>query len=270
MTVAFVFQGGSSLAAVQVGMLRALTEAGIVPDIVVGCSAGAINAVGFARNPTQSGVDELRRMWLKVRRRDVFPMSPRAMLAGLTGRGDGLVKPTRLQSLLERELRVRELRATTIRAHVVATDATSGNPVVLSEGPAVQALLASSAIPGLLSPVVWGGRPLIDGGISADTPILQAEALGATTSYVLPSLVEAPADGPAAGALPNMLRSLNMLVGRSSANDLAAARGEVHMLPVPTLHGVNPLDFRRSAEYIRIGYDSARGWLSRRPALVAV
>ncbi len=63
MTVAIVFQGGSSLAAVPVGTLRALTDAGIRPDIVVGSSTGAINAVAFAQNPTHAGIDELRCLW---------------------------------------------------------------------------------------------------------------------------------------------------------------------------------------------------------------
>jgi NTE family protein len=270
MTVAFVFQGGSSLAAVQVGMLRALVDAGIRPDLVVGSSAGAINAVAFAQNPTLDGISDMQRLWNGLRRRDVFPMSPRALLRGLSGRGDSLVKPGRLRSLLEREVRVRDLRETAVPVHVVATHAGTGRPEVLSAGPAVDALLASSSIPGVLPPVSWHGKPLIDGGVSADVPILQAEALGATTSYVLPSLVDAPADGPTAGALPLLMRSMGMLLERTSDHDLAAARGDVHVLPVPPLHDLNPFDFRHGGEYIRIGYDSTRGWLSRHPAAAKV
>jgi len=269
MTVAFVFEGGSSLAAVQVGMLRALVEAGIRPDLVVGSSAGAINAVAFAQNPTEAGIEDMRRLWVGMRRRDVFPMNPRSVLSGLSGRGNGLVKPGRLRSLLERVVQVGDLRETSVPAHVVATHALTGRPEVLSEGPAVDALVASSSIPGLLPPVSWRGKSLIDGGISADVPILQAEALGATTSYVLPSLIDAPADAPVTGALPIMLRSMGMLLERTSGHDLAAARGEVHVLPVPSLRGLNPLDFRHGAEYVRVGYDSAQGWLNRNAALVA-
>ena len=269
MTVAFVFQGGSSLAAVQVGMLRALHDDGIRPDLVVGSSAGAINAVAFAQNPTEAGIEDMQRLWAGLRRSDVFPMNLRALLAGLSGRGNGLVKPGHLRTLLERILQVRDLRDTPLPAHVVATHALTGRPEVLSEGPAAEALLASSSIPGLLPPVSWHGKPLIDGGISADVPILQAEALGATTSYVLPSLIGAPLDGPVTGALPIMMQSMGMLLERTSGHDLAAASGEVHVLPVPSMHGLNPLDFRHGAEYVRLGYDSTRGWLSRRPALVA-
>jgi NTE family protein len=269
MTVAFVFQGGSSLAAVQVGMLRALTDAGIQPDLVVGSSAGAINAVAFAQDPTHAGIEDMRNLWAGLRRRDVFPMSLRALLSGLSGRGDALARPDRLRTLLERTLHAHDLRDTVIPAHVVATDAVTGRPEVLSEGPAIEALLASSSIPGLLPPVLWRGKSLIDGGICADVPILQAEALGATTTYVLPSLVDASADSPATGALPIMLRSMGMLLERTSGHDLSAALGEVHVLPAPPMRGLNPLDFRHGAEYVRVGYDSARGWLNRHAAPVA-
>lgn len=66
MTVAFVLQGGASLAAVQVGMLRALTESGIRPDLVVGSSAGALNAVAFAQDPTSNGLDQLHQLWIRA------------------------------------------------------------------------------------------------------------------------------------------------------------------------------------------------------------
>ncbi len=67
-TVAFVFQGGGSLSAPQVGMLRALAQAGIVPDLVIGTSAGALNAVAFASDPTARGVQRLTDLWLMLSR----------------------------------------------------------------------------------------------------------------------------------------------------------------------------------------------------------
>src|ERR1700691_275552 len=73
--VAFVFQGGGSLAAPQVGMLRALTEAGVTPDLVIGSSAGALNAVAFASDPSLAGLRTLETVWLSLRRRRVAPFS---------------------------------------------------------------------------------------------------------------------------------------------------------------------------------------------------
>lgn len=79
-TVAFVFQGGGSLSAPQVGMLRALTEAGVTPDLVIGTSAGALNAVAYASDPTVAGLRRLERLWLNLRRRDVAGISARTLL----------------------------------------------------------------------------------------------------------------------------------------------------------------------------------------------
>src|SRR5262245_37189552 len=86
--VAFVLEGGGGLAAGQVGMLRALTEAGIAPDLVVGSSAGALNAVGYASDPTPTGLDRIEAMWASARRRTVVPLSPGRLLAAAAGRGD--------------------------------------------------------------------------------------------------------------------------------------------------------------------------------------
>lgn len=262
MTVAFVLQGGASLAAAQVGMLRALTAAGIRPDLVVGTSAGALNAVAFAQNPTPEGLDELERLWTSIRRGDVFHLSARSLITGLTGRSNSLAVPDRLRALIERGLHIHDLGEAVIPAYVVATDAATSAPVVLSEGSALEALLASSSLPGILPPVRRDGRLLVDGGVSADVPVLQAEALGATTSYVLPATFTPAPAAPATGAVPVLIRTLGRMLERSTVRDLAAARGKVHMLPSPSLPGPNPLDFRRASEYIRLGRESADRWLA--------
>jgi NTE family protein len=260
-TVAFVLQAGGSLAAGQVGMLRALLEAGIRPDLVVGSSAGALNAVAFAQNPTEAGLDELEELWGRIRRRDIFPFSPRHLVNGLTGRRSGLVSPDRLRALLARHIGVGRLEDAMIPVRVVTTDAATGRPAVLSSGPALAALLASAALPGIFPPVELGGRLLIDGGVAADIPILQAEESGATTSYVLPMGSAGPSR-LAQGALNNALLATRQLLSRITADDVAMTRGQVHVLPAPTIASVNPMDFRSSGQLIRDGYDSTTSWLS--------
>lgn len=266
MTVAFVLQGGASLSAAQVGMLRALTEAGIRPDLVVGTSAGAINAVAFAQDPTLDGLERLQGLWSDVRRRDVFPVRLRSVAAGLAGRRSSLVASDGLRRLIERGLRVGDLRDTVIPAHAVAADADTGEPVVLSDGPAAQAVLASSTIPGILPPVRRRGRLLIDGGVSADIPILQAEQLGATESYVLPAVAGTEESLSSCAALPAILHTLNVMIDRVTRHNLAQASGRVHLLPAPVVPGANPMDFDHGAELIRLGLTTTRDWLSTREA----
>jgi NTE family protein len=260
-TVAFVLQGGGSLAAGQVGMLRALFEAGIRPDLLIGSSAGALNAVAFAQNPTSAGLDELQELWSRLRRSDIFPFRPRWLLHGLTGRSNGLVSPDRLRTLLAGHIGIDRLDDTVIPARVVTTDAVTGRPVVLSNGPAVPALLASAALPGIFPPVDLGGRRLIDGGVAADIPILQAEESGATTSYVLPMGSAGP-PSLTQGAITHALLATRQLLSRITADDVAMARGQVHVLPAPASASVSPMDFRNSTQLIRDGYDTTRTWLA--------
>jgi NTE family protein len=269
MAVAFVFQGGASLSAAQVGMVRALIEAGIRPDLLVGSSAGALNAVAYAQDPTERGLDAMERLWTGTRRSDVFPLKLSSLLAGVTGHGSGLATPHRLLALIERALRTEELSEAAIPVHVIATDAVTGAPVILSDGPAARALLASTSIPGILPPVVWRGKQLVDGSVSADIPILQAEELGATTSYVLPSVPVGTLGDHASGALPILARTLTLVLDRATQRDLATARGEVRILPAPRMRGLNPLNFRHSAELIRLGYDNARIWLDDKTVVPA-
>ena len=270
MTVAFVCQGGASLSAAQVGMLRGLIEAGIKPDLIVGTSAGAINAVAFAQDPTLEGLDRLQGLWCGVRRRDVFPMRLRSLAGGLLGRRSGLVASDGLRGLVERGLGVQDLRETAIPAHAVASDAGTGEPVILSSGPAVQAVLASAAIPGILPPVRWRGRMLLDGCVAADIPILQAEMLGATESYVLPCATPVDEPGVACAALPTMLHTVSVMMEQITRHNLALARGRVHLLPAPAMPGANPMDFSRGAELIQLGLAATRRWLAEAEALEAV
>jgi NTE family protein len=262
--VAFVFQGGGSLTAPQVGMLRALREAGLTPDLVIGSSAGAINAVAFATDPGPAGLDGLEAVWMSLHRRRVAPLSARTLLAAVAGRGDGLVPNSALRGLLASAAIARTLGDTSIPAHVVATDLASGAAIVLSDGETEGALLASCAFPGLYPPVQVGGRLLVDGGVSADVPVLQAEALGATVTYVLPAAVCDVAKSLPRGPLPLAYYALGQVLGAVARGDLAAARGLVHVLPAPTSQAASPVDFRDTSRLIDEGYRIASDWLSAR------
>jgi NTE family protein len=256
MTTAFVLQGGAALAAGQVGMLRALVEAGIRPDLVVGTSAGALNAVAFAQDPTLRGIAHLESIWTRVRRRDVFPVHPRTLLAGVTGRGDGLVSSAGLRRWLETGLSVRDLGDTAVAAAVVATDTATGEEVALTAGPVVEALLASAAVPGVFPGVAWQGRTLVDGGLVADLPVRAARRLGADTVYVLPRAVSEPGRGPMTAAL----RALDHLLAATSRDALGGPG--VVVLPAPRTDARSPFDFRHAAATIAEGYRGARSLLA--------
>ncbi|MEO8888007.1 MAG: patatin-like phospholipase family protein [Jatrophihabitantaceae bacterium] len=265
---AFVFQGGGSLSAPQVGMLRALTEAAISPDFVIGTSAGALNAVAFATEPGASGVQRLEDLWLTLRRRNVARISVRNLARAVIGRSDGLLDSRPLIELLQTDFVPPVLSDTAIPAYVVATELMSGEPIVLSDGDTTSALLASSAFPGIFPPVQRGSLRLIDGGVGADIPVLQAEALGAEVSYVLPAAISDERTPSLRGPLAMAYHALGQILESTARRDAKAAQGEVYLLPPAASSATNPLDFRETRRLIDDGYRLTQQWLAGRPSPV--
>lgn len=201
MTTAFVLSGGASLGAVQVGMLRGLADAGITPDLIVGTSVGALNGGWIASRPDDAKLEALAGLWRSLSRDDVFPTRPFLGLRGFLGRGPNLVPNSGLRRLLTEHLEFSRLEGAPIPLHVVATDVLSGHDIVLSSGDAVEAILASAAIPAVFPPVKINGRYLIDGGVVNNTPLSHAIALGADRVWVLPTGYSCALPEPPRGAL---------------------------------------------------------------------
>ena len=260
---AFVFAGGGSLGAVEVGMLRALVQRGVQPDFVVGSSVGAINAVQFAADPTPEGVERLERIWRTVRREEVFPVSPLGALLRLLTRRGHLVAQTALRRLLERHLPVRQLQDTVLPCYVITTDLLSGTEVRLSAGPAVDALIASTAIPGIFQPLCRAGRHLVDGGVTSNTPIASALDLGASRVIVLPTGAACALDAPPRGMVAVALHALTLLIARQLVSDVERLRDRAQMVVVPPLCplAVSSYDFSRGGELIDRAAESTTDWL---------
>jgi NTE family protein len=262
--IAFVLSGGGSLGAMQVGMLQALFEAGIRPDLLVGTSAGAVNAAWIAGRPDSDGVADLASIWLGLRRQHIFPISAWAGACGLLGRTNHVVSNAGLRSLLERNLPYDRLEDAALPVHVVATDLKTGHAVVLSSGPAIPALLASTAIPGVFPPVTIGRRELVDGGVADMTPIAAAVAQGATQVYVLP--IGYPwVRQERVNAIGMALQALARVVESRLNVEVAAHRHAADIRLLPTIDGpqVSPADFSRTPELINRSYRATRRYLSR-------
>src|SRR5438445_9478971 len=101
MTTAFVLSGGGSLGAVQAGMALALIERGVVPDLLVGTSVGALNAAFLARGPSLGTAQRLVDVWTRLHRRDVFPVPRSGAVRALAGRHDHLLDPAPLRRLVD-------------------------------------------------------------------------------------------------------------------------------------------------------------------------
>jgi NTE family protein len=245
-------------------MLQALFEAGVRPDLLVGTSAGAVNAAWIAGRPDRDGVAELTSIWMGLRRQHIFPISPWAGACGLLGRTNHVISNAGLRSLLERHLPYGRLEDAAIPVHVVATDLKTGHAVVLSSGPAIPALLASSAIPGVFPPVTIGRRELVDGGVADMTPIATAVAQGATRVYVLPIGYTWPRQ-ERANAIGMALQALARVVESRLHVEVAAHSHAADIRVLPTIDGpaVSPADFSRTPELISRSYRATRRYLTR-------
>jgi NTE family protein len=155
---AFVLAGGAALGAMQAGMIHALYERGIAPDLLIGTSAGALNAAFLASRPaTTATAHDLAAIWRGLRRSDILPLRPATLLSGLVGRGDHLIPDLGLRRLTARHLQFDRLEQAAIPLHLVAFDLLAGTEVRLSDGPLADAVLAATAISGVLPPVRWSG-----------------------------------------------------------------------------------------------------------------
>ena len=259
MSTAFVMSGGASLGSIQAGMLQALFERDITPDLIVGTSVGAINAGYVAsRPPTRLTADALADLWRGVRRPEVFPFNPLTALLGVAGR-NFVVRNGPLRRLIANQLEFDRLEEARIPLHLVAVDLFTGRERRLSHGPALDAVLASAAIPGVFPPVDWEDTELIDGGVANNTPISHAVELGCDTIYVLPTATSCPLPDEPHSALAMAVHAMSLLVHQRLVADIEKFSGVARLvvLPAPCPAGIQPTDFSHADVLIAKGYERA-------------
>lgn len=262
--VGFVLGGGGSLGAGQVGMLRALAEHSVTPDLVVGTSVGSVNGALLALDPEQA-FRRLAVIWEHMKRVRVFPGGLLAQARTLRQHKTHLFPNTGLAEVLAFGLEgVTDFADLTLPFGAVAVDSVTGTAVTLTSGDLVSAVLASAAIPGIYPAVHREGRVLYDGGVLANVPIRQALAMGARSLVVL--------DCAFPGHLPavpgNLAETLLFWVTLSTRNqavleaELAAVDVPVLYLPGPPVQPVTPLDFGHTAELIEASYEASVRFLA--------
>jgi NTE family protein len=183
--LAFVLGGGGVLGAHEVGMLQALAEHEIVPDLIVGTSIGAVNGAFFAADPTLAGVQRLTRLWLSANHADRDARATLRRLTTLARSGTHLEPLDKLRSQLVGELPVERVEELRIPFQCVAASIERAAEHWFQSGFLADVLLASCAVPGILPPVAIGDEHFIDGGIVNSVPVSRAVQLGAKRIYVL-------------------------------------------------------------------------------------
>ena len=252
---AVVLSGGGSLGAVQIGALRALLEAGIKPDLFVGCSVGALNAAAIAIDPTPSRLDEVEEIWRSLDRKDVFGGN-RRMLATHLVRGDAhLYEPDALRALVRRAVPIADLGDTSVPCHVVTTDLRSGRPCWWTTGDPVAVLTASACLPAVFPPVPLGESLHVDGGVTCPVPTARALDLGAVRTWVL------DVSGGVMGRRDDRMNALDVLllsfaITRSHLDPVSGDRPGQRLvrLPRPELDTHELRDFSKTPMLMEMGY----------------
>ncbi len=250
---ALVLGGGGSRGAVGVGLYRALVELGIRIDLIVSSSIGAVNGALIAAGLSP---EEIKGRWRALRTRDVVGTRWQ-FLRLLTGASSAFSNNS-LRNLLRSVLPVRSFRELHIPLTIVTTDLETGETVALTEGDLIEAILASTALPGLFPPIAWQGRRLVDGGLSNNVPIDLAIERGAERVI-----------GMLCGCAKGLPASVNFItvLGQSFSLALNARyRCDARMFqPQAKLHILEPclginlelLDFDHASTLIEPAYDYA-------------
>ena len=272
--VAFVLGGGGRLGACEVGMLRALFERGIAPDLIVGTSIGAMNGAAVAVAPEAATIDRLEEVWTTLDKNEVFSGSVLSGAAHLVRTRTSLQPNQPLRRLIERLLPAKTFADLAVPFQCDAASIERAAEHWFTEGSLVDAILASSAVPGILPPVKLDGEHFIDGGIVNSIPIGRAVELGATEIFVLHvGRIERPLTAP---RNPWQVGMVAFEVARRHrfARDMASLPKEVtaHVLPSgetepPRYDSLGQLrykNFKSVGRHIRLAHDATAAYLDER------
>ncbi len=271
--IAFVLSGGGNRGALEAGALVALFERGIQPDILVGTSAGAVNATALSFNPTLEGAQQVAAMWKTIKQSDIFPGNWLTFAWRFLTGADSLSPNDNLRKLIERQLPpgVRTFGDIHgVRLYTTTANINTSEIFVYGDDPTaslVDAVMTSAAPPLALPPVEIDGWQYVDGAVCADVPISIAAEKGATDIYAVYVGTGALPQRNIHGIVNLGLRSVAVTVYQQLVDDLddvwhnPAVR--LHYVPMRTYPEIG--DFDHAALFIGEGYRLMKAYLDGQP-----
>jgi NTE family protein len=274
---AFVLGGGGVLGAVEVGMLRALFEAGIRPDLVLGTSVGALNGALVAADPGPGVIERLVRLWESAAAsKEVYGDGAFRQVTRAVRTGTHLHSAKPLRERLQQELDDLTFDELEIPFQCCAASIERAAEHWFTEGRVVDAVVASAAVPGLLRPARVGGEHFLDGGIVNSIPVGRAVECGAERIYVLQvGRVDRPLKPP---RKPWQVARVSFEIARRHRfhREMAALPGHVtaHVLPSGAGSPAGPRrddsllsyrDFSAVLRRIDAAYESSVAYLDEHP-----
>lgn len=247
-------------------MLKALYEREILPDLVVGCSVGALNGAVISQWPGAEAIERLVQTWEGTGDAEIFPGN-RYLRAIMGLRQDHLYPRSGLENLIDGSIAFGRIEELPVRLRIVACDLDSGEEVVFSQGPLRPALLASTALPGAFPPVHYDGRRLIDGGVVNNVPISVADQKGVRRIFVLNVASEIDT-GRTRTAWDVMYQAFSIAKAQRWLTELKRYSEDprVTVLPKPEPTGVAFDEFSRAEELMEEAYRMSKAYLQQSAA----
>ena len=266
--IAFVLSGGGSLGAVQAGMLEGLLERHIVPDVLVGTSIGAANAAFLAADPTLPRTRALSQVWRSLDPKELFPLGPIRALRALRD-GGSIFSTAPLRQLIERHTPYTDIERAAVALRIIATDFADGSEVAFGSGPVADAVLASTALPGIFPPHRISDRLYLDGGLVDHVPLTPAIEMGADTIYVLSCGFPCPPDVDHRSTRSVLAHSMAILLSqrvRIDVRQLPDLHPELNVISIPPVCDRAGLrDLGRASSLIERARHQTRLFLSGQP-----
>ena len=274
--VAFVLSGGAALGASQVGMLRALLERGIKPDLVVGTSIGAWNGLWVAAHPDLASLEKLERIWNSITLNELLGANPINLVANLATKRPYLVTNDGMQRIFHRAAALGNFTDITfeqlpIPLKVTASNLMRGTTEVFDHGAVAPTILASSAIPGLFPPVLLNGQQYVDGGLLDNGGVGVAVAAGAKLIYVMSVMYGGESPAPITNLIDLLVRSTQLVAASHVHNAISryAQIAEFVLIEDASSAKNSSLDFHHASQYFASGYSAAEQALEQQDKLWA-
>ncbi len=279
--IAFVLSGAGNRGPLQVGAVRALLNQGIQPDLIVGTSAGALNACYLAAHGTTnpSVTDGLADLWAKATADSIYGGNVFQIAWRLLNKAESIYASDGVRELIRQSLPagVSKFSDFKLPLYVTSTDLLSLRLFLFGdEGntPIIDAVLASAAVPAIHPPVLYQKLQLVDGGVVANVPISIAMDKGATTIYAINASYGGGVLQPVDGVVDVLMRTLATMTTQSFLVDLARATADtavdLHPIQVYYPEKLSFRDFSKTRAMVKHGQEQAEAYLlAPRPRTVA-
>ena len=258
----FVLGGGGSRGACTVGVLRALLEAGIKPDAVVGCSSGAFNAVALASRPDLNTINQLAVVWRSIRNRDLFNRNPLRMAVRYVRSHNSFFDSRYLRRLAAMNLPP-TFEQLALPCAVIATNLTRARKEVFTSGSVPDAVAASSAIPGVFNPYRIGDEEFVDGAVAENVGLAEAIHLGATHVIAIDNSTSNPRRPPSNNLTGVLAQSIQIMLAQRTIEEYQryAEKAQISLLVPNVEFGTEGTDFSQVERLIEESYLRTRAFL---------